>query len=270
MNRMKPLALALSIAATLVVPTTAAAGSVAGFGGSTEITQIANNVQLAASHVEQVRTAVNSARKYALMVQQLKRNPEGFAMGLLGGALEDHLASADDALLLVDSLQDLNRSMSGIHQEMDRAQRTMEELGRGGIHFDASQFYDAMIALAEKEGGEYRARIDAYQANLEEAQDEVQRINDIAARSDSLTTEIEGLQSVVSSNAVIAKMLAEQTLMVTEQRMDALAEKEAEAAAKKAAIEMRKRSDANLREALMRQFGADPGESPEADPGTIE
>lgn len=51
----------------------AVAGTVAGFGGSTEITQIANNVQLAGSYVEQAQQTVTQMNQYAAMLKNLQQ-----------------------------------------------------------------------------------------------------------------------------------------------------------------------------------------------------
>lgn len=58
----------------------ALAGSVAGFGGSTEVTQIANNIQLVISYEQQVQQFVRQGLQYDAQLKNLMRNP-GSIMG---------------------------------------------------------------------------------------------------------------------------------------------------------------------------------------------
>lgn len=53
----------------------ARAGSVAGFGGSTELTQIANNIQLVSSYVQQVQAYATQLQQYQIMVKNSLATP---------------------------------------------------------------------------------------------------------------------------------------------------------------------------------------------------
>lgn len=253
--RAAPLAVALAIA--LSASPAIEAGSVAGFGGATELTQLANNAQLALSYAEEAQTALTTAKQYAHMIDQIRRNPENFAAGMLIGGIERHLANADDAARLVDSLGRLNESSRGIAQEMQRAQITMEELNRGGINLTPPQFYAAMVKLAEERGGEYERRVELYEANIRTAQQEIEVVNDIVAQADGIETEIQGLQSVVAASGAMAKLVADQNLMMMEQRREDLQRQADEADVSAAMSEMKIKRDKQLREALIQQFGVD-------------
>jgi len=67
----------------------AQAGSVAGTGGSTEVTQLMNNVQLAKSYAQQVLSYENQLMQYATMIQNLKNNPLGVLAPDLDKAIND-------------------------------------------------------------------------------------------------------------------------------------------------------------------------------------
>ena len=60
----------------------ATAGSVAGFGGSTEITQLANNAQLMASYIEHVQQTTTQLSQYATMLRNLKNLTPSSALQL--------------------------------------------------------------------------------------------------------------------------------------------------------------------------------------------
>lgn len=256
MKTLRKATLTLSIAlavASVALPTSA--GTVAGFGGSTEITQLANNVQLGMSYVEQVETALNSARQYKLMIDQVRRNPGDFAKGMLGGTLEEHLARADDTVALIDSLEGLSTRTRDITGEWMRAKDVLESLNSQGVAFPPDAYYDAMVQIAEERGGEHAQRVEAYKDNLLGAQQDVDRVNAIVAQSNGMTTQIQGLQNVVASNAVIASLLARQIqLTTTEQALD---EQDRLDRARNEAlqIEAARRNAARVREAMERDFG---------------
>lgn len=75
----------------IIVINNASAGSVAGFGGSTEITQLANNVQLVQSAIEQAMQTQHQLNMYMAMVENMKNiasadfsNPQTALMNLHG------------------------------------------------------------------------------------------------------------------------------------------------------------------------------------------
>lgn len=68
------------IALLLLLPGIASAGTVAGTGGATEITQIANNTQLAMSYVEQAQQTIHQFNQYQAMLRNLQKlSPSGVA-----------------------------------------------------------------------------------------------------------------------------------------------------------------------------------------------
>lgn len=67
MNRKQFITLALTSALTVAAPL-ARAGSVGGFGGSTELTQLANNIELVQSYLQQVQSYATQLQQYQNMV----------------------------------------------------------------------------------------------------------------------------------------------------------------------------------------------------------
>ena len=74
MNRKHFIALAVAASFTAVAPSTQA-GSVAGFGGSTEITQLANNVELVNLYLQQVQSYATQLQQYQNMIQNTLNIP---------------------------------------------------------------------------------------------------------------------------------------------------------------------------------------------------
>lgn len=70
------------IAASALVLSTANAGSVGGFGGATEITQIANNSQLAAQYGKQLQQYATQIQQYQTAVQQFTNQVQSYKLML--------------------------------------------------------------------------------------------------------------------------------------------------------------------------------------------
>lgn len=85
----------------------ALAGSVAGTGGSTEVTQIINMAQLVNSYGQQVISYQNQLLQYSTMLQNLKSNP-------LGVLAPDLAKAASDATRLWSTGKNIASSMSQI------------------------------------------------------------------------------------------------------------------------------------------------------------
>ncbi len=69
MNRKQFITLAIASAFTATAPL-ARAGSVAGFGGSTEITQLANNIELVQQYAQQVQAYATQIQQFQTQIQQ--------------------------------------------------------------------------------------------------------------------------------------------------------------------------------------------------------
>lgn len=89
---MKKTLIAAIVSASLVAAVPPSfAGSVAGFGGSTEITQLANNIELVNSYLQQVQSYATQLQQYQNMIQNTLNIPaqvwgaiEGDLMGVAG------------------------------------------------------------------------------------------------------------------------------------------------------------------------------------------
>jgi hypothetical protein len=246
----------LSLAVLLAIASLPAeSGTVAGFGGSTEITQLANNVQLGLSYIEQVDIALNSARQYKLMLDQLKKNPAGFSRSMLGGTLEEHLANTEATIEIIDQLTSLRESTKGVMDEMQRALFAIQDLEGQGIVVTPSEYYDAMVSFANERGGEYERRIMNYRRNAEQARKDVEAVNKIVNGSEKITTQIQGLETIASSNAVIASLLLRQIEMATAAHSDEANDRSMRAEAERLRWKMIQEQDRRWAEAMEKQFG---------------
>lgn len=97
------------LAAALIVQQPVFAGSVAGTGGATEITQMENFVKLAASYVQQVESYVRQGLQYEAQLQNLIKNP----VSIMG---------PDVARLVngISNIMDVGQSIGGTVARIDR------------------------------------------------------------------------------------------------------------------------------------------------------
>lgn len=72
--------IAISVMLTMVCASTFA-GSVAGFGGSTEITQIMNNIQLVNAYQQQVQQFVRQGLQFEAQLRNMEKNPSSVLSG---------------------------------------------------------------------------------------------------------------------------------------------------------------------------------------------
>lgn len=227
------------------------AGTVAGFGGATELTQLSNNIQLGKAYVQEVRTALNSARQYQLMIENMRRNPERFAAQMLDPDVARHLADAGELAMMVNSLDSLHTNSLRVWDEKARAYGTIAMLRRQGHNVGLEDHHRAVIELARQDEAYWGQRVKRFSDSTEQAQRDIETVNRIAASSDGTMSQIQGLSNVVASNAVMSRQLASVSLALQEQSLMEADERRAAAADRRIASESQARAAAQ-REAFMR------------------
>jgi len=213
-TNLRLIALSIALAAPL-----AQAGTVAGFGGATEITQLSNNVQLGMAYARQVETALNSARQYQLMIEQIRRNPAGFADRMTSADIQRHIANAEAANRMVERLDSLHQNSSLLYGKLGHARDTMVGMEARGHSITLEEYYAAVHQLAMDESSVWDDRIAEFKASSSRAEEDIESVNQIVAQADGMTTEIQGLSSVVASNAVIARQLADLNLALRQESL---------------------------------------------------
>lgn len=105
---MKTLFLILILVLPSIRP--AAAGSVAGTGGASEVTQIMNNVQLANAYAQQVMQYQNQLLEYETMLKNLAENPVGNIAPQLNYLITNHAR-------VMASSKDIGSTMARVDQD---------------------------------------------------------------------------------------------------------------------------------------------------------
>jgi P-type conjugative transfer protein TrbJ len=97
---MKKTIIAAIVSASLVAAVPPSfAGSVAGFGGSTEITQLANNIELVNSYLQQVQSYATQLQQYQNMIQNTLNIP-----AQVWGAIENDLQGVSNVISVGQAL----------------------------------------------------------------------------------------------------------------------------------------------------------------------
>jgi hypothetical protein len=164
---------------------------------ASEWTQIANNIELVASYIEQVETAVSTYNSYKALAQQLKKLSEGDFQAALG----DDAAKFKSAMKTVETLQ---KTRDAYTKTKENLEKQMAE-GQAMLIKDPAQYYQLRKKLAEAKGGVEKANYEA----------ELKTIDNAASSSEDLDKQIQAASAIDSTNSGLqnlaignAKMLA--------------------------------------------------------------
>lgn len=215
---------ALSIAVAslfLVTPSlSVASGAVA---GATEITQIANNVILGSSLVEQATTAAASvaskitlAQQYITMLQNIKNLPQDM-LKELAAPYKNQIKAL---LELQTSIKDLKTS----------ADNTKAMFGMRGQDWATSgksltDYLKYEVALADKKGGIYKKKLDQDIAAMDDMKEKATALRKTAEKTSSITGTVQGLQALTQLSGMATGELMEIKGVLLSQSADRNSEK---------------------------------------------
>lgn len=226
---MKTLKTALLTSAITVamgmVAVPANAGTVAGFGGSTEITQIANQVQLGASFVQDMKRYANELKRYKNQLDQMRKlDPTKLALMMAG---VNGIKSTDELEInykattgILDSMGDLSKRMDTLVREGGIAVDVIGSLQQSGHKLTPTEYFTSLQQLSKQRQGKYDDRLKALKDASRSALSDIARINKLAASAPTIETQAEGFGSMLQANAVMAGQIANvgQVLYAAEQR----------------------------------------------------
>lgn len=212
-NSLIAASVAAAITLAVAAPQRVEAGTVAGFGGSTEITQILNNVQLVMGYQKQVEGVLNEVRQYQTMLQTMK----GMDGDKLKGILKTKAGEIAGAEVLrqIKEAEEVNSRLTNINSNMDTVLRegqvaadVMGKLRAAGYEVKSGDYIAGMKALAKMRQGAYQDRIQRYESALDDSAKDIERVEAIAANSAGITTHVQGFQALSQSNAIMVSQLA--------------------------------------------------------------
>lgn len=180
-----PLLLALSCSGTH-------AGTVAGFGGSTEITQLMNNVQLIASAAkqaamvsEQIKSNITTLQQYATMATNLKNLPQE----LLGAAIGPYQSQLHELKAAYQAVDGLYQSANDASRMFSRRLNEMQAMALPPKDYLAME-----SALAARKGGAYERQMRSDLAAINNLQQRAEQLHRLSEQNRHLSGNLQGLQ----------------------------------------------------------------------------
>lgn len=193
-----------------------AGGSVAGTGGATEITQLLNNGQLAASVSKQSQQVANQIRQITveiehkmLMVQNLNKLPVAVAAAALKPLQKDLRVYAE----LYRAVSDVKATS---HEAADVLKRRSSEAAY--MNLSPKDYLDQEIALARTRGGNYSREFDRDLARLNTYSEKSQALADATRSATNVSGTVEGLAALATQNAIAGSAVLDLAQVVTEQK----------------------------------------------------
>lgn len=232
MNRFsfKKTILTAAIACSVIATPCHAFFSFGGAAGSSEVTQLLNYVQLLAN-------AKQTLDQYRLMFKQVQGLSPAKLLEVLGPEAERYNSS----LALYESLGRMQRTAETFQNQTERQIAEAQALSK-----DGTEYFQLRKRIAESKGGIYREQYKTELAVVEQAKSDGEDLGRQLDNAKSLTTQMEGLQSLAASNAKMVASIKQLSASVAQANMTAYAEK-SEQEKEKAALLALQQKDAENR-----------------------
>lgn len=204
------------------------AGSVAGFGGSTEITQIMNNLELVKQVMQEAETVRNTLQSAMYLKKSLQQMDPRELARMLQRPLDEvrAMASMHDQLGgLIDSERDLFKRMGRFKD------------GAQSQNMTPSEYLKALSEQAAAGGEVYEKSLDADQKRIKDVQSRIDSIQATADSVPTVTSQVEGLQKLLGSNAQLQVQMLSMNEAMTKANVMAAMKGRNEEANKKAHLD---------------------------------
>ena len=201
------------------------AGGAAG-GGSTEWTQIANNVQLAASVAKQATAVSQLIASKLLQIQQLEsmmRNLQKLPQNLIAEAMAPYREQVEAFTSLHAAVKDVGNAANATRAMFEGRGLDMRKVG-----LDPREYIKYEFALADRRGGAYKQRMDQDLATMDAMRAKASALRSVAERTSGITGNVEGLQHLSKLSVMSAGELMEIKSALLTQNVDKAQDKQAE------------------------------------------
>ncbi len=193
-----PVAIVAAIAVLVMAAPSARAGTVAGTGGSTEITQLLNNAQLIKQNASEINTVRNTLQS-AMYLKQTLRQLDPATIARLAGVPIDQvraLATMDNQLGgLMDSEQSVQAILSNTASSAQ------------GMHMTPMQFLQYRANQAHQMGGVYAQSFNSDRQSMRSMQDQISALQATAASTPAVVSQVQGLQQLLVQNTQVQASL---------------------------------------------------------------
>ena len=196
------------------------AGTVAGTGGSTEITQILNNSELVAGVYKQSEMVMEQVQSKLVQLDQLtsmQTNLQKIGSGDIASVTNQFRSQ-------VRAYQDLKNATTGLRDAAASARAMFEARGidfSGSGRTDLRSYIQYEVELAKRKGGVYRQRLNQDLGALDNMQQRSQEFRRVADETANITGNVQGIQRLSQLSAMTAGELMELKAAVLSQNAEA-------------------------------------------------
>ncbi|CAJ0806918.1 conjugal transfer protein TrbJ [Ralstonia thomasii] len=183
------------VALALCTSASAFAGSVAGFGGSTEITQLLNNAELVSSVAQQAQMVEQNIQAQITRLQNLAQVPGE----LINETIAPYTQQIDQFRSLYSAVTDLQQAAQSTSQLFSNAMSDMSS-----ANLKPSQWLSALSSLAKSQGGVYRAQLSQDMNAISALAKRAQNLQSIQSKIPGVTGNVQGLQMLNQQTNVLA------------------------------------------------------------------
>ncbi len=196
------------IATTMLcwLPQQASAGGGA-MGGATEMTQVLNHAELAATVAKQAQMVSEQIAARMVQIQQYEtmvRNLKDVGPNLINQALAPYQTQ-------LGALQSLGGSVNALKQTSLNAQQVIN--GRiseaASMNMDLRTYLSNEMALASRRGGVHRQRVDQDLAAIDDLAAKASNLRTVASQTQDVTGNVQGLQQLARLSSISAGELLE-------------------------------------------------------------
>lgn len=195
------------------------------FVGATEFTQLANKFQLIESYRKQVEMVLKQVESVRALEKNLERLDPSRAANLLRdfrgvGSIDELRGVIRASKRLGDTLSSLDRDMTTILFEHDRASRIIGNLNSRNVRVTGGEVMRGMHRLARQRGGEYERRVNEYTRAIDSAQRNIERIEKISRDAPQVESSVQGLAALQVSSSQMLTQLADMQVVNAQAALD--------------------------------------------------
>ena len=162
---------------------------------------------------EMVEQTITQVRQYEAQLKSLRQLDGDRLEAMLRGV--DGVRAGEDVLRALSESSQVNerlRSLAGNMEVLIREGRNAVEVAKmlrdRGFSVNPDDYIGMMRQLAQVEQDTYAERLETLDRAAEDAQHDIERVNQIAALSKEIETHVEGFGALLQSSAVISSQLS--------------------------------------------------------------
>ena len=182
------------------------AGTVAGNGGATELTQLLNNAQLVASVVKQAAMVEQQIQSNVTQVEQLvtmTQNLKNMSPSMLAQTIANYSGQVQKLTQMYSATQGLQTASTNFNSVLSGRITQMNALGMTPQNYLAAE-----STLAAQKGGIYQAQMNSDIAALNDVQQRAAQLRTLASQNPDIDSNIKGLQLLIQqTNMMVGELM---------------------------------------------------------------